>query len=41
MKLVRRKAEEGREDGLDWSTEGIARRGRQTDWAGGRAGSEL
>lgn len=31
MKVVRRKTEEDREDGLDWSAEGIARRRRQTD----------
>jgi hypothetical protein len=31
MKVEGRKAEEDREDGLDWSAEGIARRGRQTD----------
>jgi hypothetical protein len=35
MKVARRKAEEGREDGLDWSAEGIARReDRQTGGQG-------
>jgi hypothetical protein len=31
MKVVRQEAEEDRGDGLDWSAEGIARRGRQID----------